>query len=56
MIYLTFLLVYTKLGIGWASSLLGFIAIALLPVPWVFFKFGKRLRALSQFETADNQG
>jgi hypothetical protein len=45
--------VYTKLGIGWASSLLGFISIALLPVPWLFFSTGKKLRGLSKFETAD---
>lgn len=43
---------YQRLGIGWASSLLGFIAVALLPVPWVIFKFGKRIRAKSQYETA----
>ncbi|KAK3390033.1 major facilitator superfamily transporter [Podospora didyma] len=43
---------YTKLGINWASSLLGFIALALMPVPWVFFKYGKRIRARSQYETA----
>jgi hypothetical protein len=42
--------VYTKLGISWASSLLGFIAIALLPVPLVLFLIGKKLRALSKFE------
>ncbi|KAJ5106417.1 hypothetical protein N7456_003092 [Penicillium angulare] len=47
---------FTKLDIGWASSLLGFIAIALLPVPWVFFLTGKRLRALSKFEVADDSG
>ncbi|KAJ6010106.1 hypothetical protein N7522_005122 [Penicillium canescens] len=45
---------YTKLGTGWASSLLGFIAVALLPVPWVFFKSGNKLRALSKYETAEN--
>ncbi|KAJ5394934.1 uncharacterized protein N7487_009237 [Penicillium crustosum] len=45
---------YTRLGAGWASSLLGFIAVALLPVPWVLFKSGKRLRALSKYETAEN--
>ncbi|KAJ5124985.1 uncharacterized protein N7515_008810 [Penicillium bovifimosum] len=44
---------YTKLGIGWASSVLGFIAVALLPVPWVFFKMGKRLRAMSKYETVE---
>ncbi|KAI9750129.1 MAG: Rab proteins geranylgeranyltransferase component A, partial [Chaenotheca gracillima] len=28
---------YKRLGIDWATSLLGFISIALLPVPWVLF-------------------
>jgi ABC-type transport system involved in cytochrome bd biosynthesis fused ATPase/permease subunit len=45
------LTVYSHLGIGWASSLLGFIALALLPVPWVFFKYGKKIRAMSNYET-----
>lgn len=40
---------YEKLGINWASSLLGFVAIALLPVPWLFFKFGPRIRAHSRY-------
>ncbi|KIH86294.1 hypothetical protein SPBR_08338 [Sporothrix brasiliensis 5110] len=40
---------YEKLGINWASSLLGFVAIALLPVPWLFFKFGERIRAHSRY-------
>ncbi|KAJ5691130.1 hypothetical protein N7488_011865 [Penicillium malachiteum] len=43
---------YTNLGIGWASSLLGFIALGLLPVPWVFFLAGKKLRSMSKFQTA----
>jgi uncharacterized membrane protein YkvI len=43
--------VYRKLGIDWASSLLGFIALALLPVPWVLFKYGSRIRAKSKYET-----
>jgi hypothetical protein len=51
LIYL--IIVYTKLGIGWASSLLGFIAVALLPVPWLFFVTGHKLRRVSRFETAD---
>lgn len=42
---------YEKLGINWASSLLGFIAIALLPIPWVLFKYGATIRAKSQYET-----
>ncbi|EFQ36418.1 major facilitator superfamily transporter [Colletotrichum graminicola M1.001] len=42
---------YTNLGIGWASSLLGFIALALMPVPWAFFKFGRAIRQRSTFDT-----
>ena len=45
------LLVYEKLGIDWATSLLGFIALALLPIPWVLFKYDARVRAKSQYET-----
>lgn len=43
--------VYERLGIDWATSLLGFIALALMPVPWVFFKFGPQLRAKSKYPT-----
>ncbi|KDN72105.1 putative major facilitator superfamily transporter [Colletotrichum sublineola] len=42
---------YTNLGIGWASSLLGFIALVLMPVPWAFFKFGRAIRQRSTFDT-----
>lgn len=43
---------YTKLGTGWATSLLGFVSVALLPVPWVLFRYGGKLRAKSKYETA----
>lgn len=36
---------YHNLGVPWASSLLGFIAVALIPVPYVFYIFGRRIRA-----------
>ncbi|KAF5637283.1 polyamine transporter 4 [Fusarium tjaetaba] len=42
---------YEKLGIDWASSLLAFVALALLPVPWVLFKYGPKIRAKSAYET-----
>jgi len=45
--------VYHKLGIAWATSLLGFVAVALLPVPWVLFGFGKRIRRKSGYETIE---
>ncbi|ODV79947.1 MFS general substrate transporter [Suhomyces tanzawaensis NRRL Y-17324] len=40
---------YHKLHIDWASSLFGFIALAMVPVPFVFEKFGPRFRARSRF-------
>ncbi|AEO63142.1 uncharacterized protein THITE_120949 [Thermothielavioides terrestris NRRL 8126] len=36
---------YSALGLGWGNSLLAFIALAFVPIPWLFFKFGERLRA-----------
>jgi MFS family permease len=35
---------YLKLGLGWGNSLLAFVAIALLPVPWVLLKWGEQMR------------
>lgn len=35
---------YDALGLGWGNSLLAFISLALVPIPLVFFLFGKRLR------------
>lgn len=37
--------VYRGMGIGWATSLLGFILVALVPLPFVFFRYGHRIRA-----------
>ncbi|MCJ1387904.1 hypothetical protein MMC18_000747 [Xylographa bjoerkii] len=42
---------YNRLGIPWATSLLGFISIGLLPIPWVLFKYGPHIRAKSNYET-----
>ncbi|KAJ5728542.1 MFS transporter [Penicillium malachiteum] len=35
---------YARLGLGWGNTLLGFIAFAFVPVPWLFFKYGEYLR------------
>ena len=35
---------YHTLGVDWATSLLGFLTVAFLPVPILFFIYGKRLR------------
>ena len=41
---------YSALGLGWGNSLLGFIAVALLPVAWGMIKYGERLR--KSFDTS----
>ncbi|KAF1364830.1 MFS general substrate transporter [Lizonia empirigonia] len=35
---------YASLGLGWGNSMLGFIAIAFIPVPALLFKYGKPIR------------
>ena len=35
---------YASLGLGWGNSLLGFLCIAMIPVPLLIWKFGARLR------------
>lgn len=35
---------YGALGVGWGTSLLGFIAVAFVPMPVIFFVFGERIR------------
>lgn len=37
------------MGFDWTCSLLAFVALVLVPVPWVFFQFGPRLRAKSTY-------
>lgn len=43
------LLVYEAMGVGWATSLLGFLATAMLPIPFLFFRYGRRIRAQSKY-------
>lgn len=45
------MIVYQRLGIGWATSLLGFFGLVMLPIPWVLYKWGGKIRASSHFET-----
>lgn len=40
---------YHGLGVDWASSLLGFISVAMIPIPFLFFFYGSRIRASSRF-------
>ncbi|GJN75943.1 MFS transporter [Purpureocillium lilacinum] len=38
-----------SLGIGWASTTLGFISLVLVPLPFVLERYGKRLRSWSRY-------
>jgi MFS family permease len=42
---------YRTLGIGWASSLLGFVSLAMCAIPFLFIKYGETIRARSTFCT-----
>lgn len=35
---------YSKLGLGWGNSLLAFVGLAFVPLPFFFYKYGERLR------------
>jgi hypothetical protein len=35
---------FQQLGIGWGSSLLGFISLLMLPMPFVMERYGEILR------------
>lgn len=43
---------YEGLGVQWASSLLGFVCLALVPAPILFYVFGKQIRRKSKFAHA----
>ncbi|KAL9121245.1 MAG: hypothetical protein Q9187_002200 [Circinaria calcarea] len=40
---------YSKLGIAWATSLLGFLSLGMTIVPFGFIKYGPKIRANSKF-------
>ncbi|KAH6660547.1 major facilitator superfamily domain-containing protein [Truncatella angustata] len=41
---------YASLGLGWGNSLLGFLCLAFVPVPWLFYRYGRKLREKFVFE------
>ncbi|KAF2726030.1 putative bicyclomycin resistance protein [Polychaeton citri CBS 116435] len=43
---------YRGLGVGWATSLLAFLALVLAPIPFMFYKYGERMRKRSRYETS----
>lgn len=43
---------YEKLGLGWGNSLLAFIALAMVPLPVLFYRYGERIRTSKRFRVA----
>ncbi|KAL4741426.1 major facilitator superfamily domain-containing protein [Aspergillus similis] len=43
---------FRNLGVPWASSVLGFVAIALIPIPYLFYVFGPKIRARGKWSRA----
>ncbi|PSN60596.1 membrane transporter [Corynespora cassiicola Philippines] len=41
---------YDSLGLGWGNSLLGFVSLALIPVPILFRLYGERIRTHPKFQ------
>jgi hypothetical protein len=41
---------YNKLGLGWGNSVLGFIALAMVPIPLFYAKYGERVRTNPKFQ------
>ena len=42
---------YRKLGDQWATTLLAFLTVVMMPFPIIFFKYGKKIRGNSRFAT-----
>ncbi|OAA80745.1 Major facilitator superfamily domain, general substrate transporter [Akanthomyces lecanii RCEF 1005] len=43
---------YEALGVGWATTLLGCVTLAMAPIPWCFWIYGERIRKRSRYETS----
>lgn len=44
--------VFQALGVGWATTILAGCSLVLAPTPWLFWKYGERLRRKSKYETS----
>jgi MFS transporter, DHA1 family, multidrug resistance protein len=39
---------FDGMGVNWACTLIGLVALFLSPIPFLFYKYGPRIRALSK--------
>ena len=40
---------YEALGVKWATLLLAFVCLLMVPIPWTFYKFGPNIRKRSPY-------
>ena len=40
---------YEVMGVQWASTLIGLVSLVLAPIPFLFFKYGAKIRERSRF-------
>jgi MFS transporter, DHA1 family, multidrug resistance protein len=45
---------YRSLGTEWATSVLGFLCLLAIPAPFLFYRYGKKLRKMSRYAPASD--
>jgi MFS transporter, DHA1 family, multidrug resistance protein len=40
---------FNALGVQWAGTLLGCVAVLLVPIPFIFYRYGAKIRERSKF-------
>jgi MFS transporter, DHA1 family, multidrug resistance protein len=40
---------YENIRAGWASGVSGFISVAFIPVPFIFYRYGAKIRQWSRY-------
>lgn len=40
---------YHEMGVGWATSVFGFCAVTMIPIPFLFYVYGERIRASGKY-------
>ncbi|KAA8652918.1 MFS transporter [Aspergillus tanneri] len=49
-------IMYRRMGVPWASSLLGFVGVALIPIPFVLYIYGPGIRARGKWSKGSVEG
>ncbi|KAK9329453.1 major facilitator superfamily domain-containing protein [Lipomyces starkeyi] len=44
-------IMFSNLGVKWGASLIGFVAIAMIPIPFVFYRFGPEIRKRNPYSS-----